>query len=116
VYIHTQWAARLVTDLGLPGGAHAQREVAARVAESVRAQLAAYTCLHGNSSSKASASVLCPLALRVRGAGLVYEDTVEWDVMAEGGEAGDAPERFAMRTVADLGGLMFRILGRLKWD
>ncbi len=98
-----QWAARLVSDLGLPGGPHAQREVAARVAASIRAQLAAYACLHGEASaSSPPPSVLCPLALRVRGAGLVYEDTVEWDVMA--GAGGDAPERFAMRTVADLGG------------
>jgi hypothetical protein len=113
---HTQqWAARLVSDLELPGGPHAQREVAARVAQSIRAQLAAYAYAShlqaagqgptqsGGGGGGPSSSVLVPLALRVRGAGLVYEDTVEWDVGAAAAEAGNAPERFAMRTVADLG-------------
>lgn len=48
-------------------------------------------------------SILCPLVLRVRAAGLVYEDAVEWEVGA-GGDDDDGPvEAFAMRTVADLG-------------
>ena len=106
-HTHTQWASRLVADLELPGGPHGRRAVEARVAQSIREQLAAYDYALGmgggiGGSAAAPASVLAPLSLRVRAAGLVYEDTVEWDVL--GGEAGgSAPEAFAMRTVADLG-------------
>lgn len=100
-HAHTQWASRLVADLELPGGPHGRRAVEARVAQSIREQLAAYDyalCMGGGSG----ASVLAPLSLRVRAAGLLYEDTVEWDVF--GGESdGNSPEAFAMRTVADLG-------------
>lgn len=72
------------------------------MAESIRGQLAAYESYYSDmGSSSSSKSVLVPLALRVRAAGVVYDDTVEWEV---GVGAGDGPvETFAMRTVADLG-------------
>lgn len=73
------------------------------MAESIRGQLAAYASCYSHSrlSTSGSKSVLVPLVLRVRAAGLVYEDSVEWSF---GVGAEDGPvEAFAMRTVADLG-------------
>lgn len=91
-----------MADLELLGGPHGRRAVEARVALSIREQLAAYDYYALGIGGGSAASVLAPLSLRVRAAGLVYEDTVEWDVF--GGEVGgSAPEAFAMRTVADLG-------------
>lgn len=61
----------------------------------------------GGHGGVGGSTLLAPLSLRVRAAGLVYEDTVEWDVFGGGQDAGGigvgAPEAFAMRTVADLG-------------
>ena len=43
--------------------------------------------------------MVCPVSVSVRQSGLIYEDTIEWDVLCPH----NSPEAFARRTVADLG-------------